>query len=370
VTGIYIHIPYCKQKCRYCSFVSSFDTSSIPVFLIALEKEIDCRRGIDFSKNKPPIDTIYIGGGTPSILPKIALNRIFAKIQDNFTVQENSEITIEVNPESLTEEFLTACVNNGVNRLSIGLQSHDDKILRYIGRKHTQADFERAIELIQTSGITNVSVDLILGLPNQTKQSLLESIEIAAKNPIVKHLSLYALTLEENTELYKLEFAPDPDIQATMYEDAVEVLKAKRFVRYEVSNFALKGFGSKHNQKYWIGEEYLGFGAAAHSFLPKENVRIENNPNIAQYNLGKFEDKREAVPNADRIKEIIMLQLRTASGLNLKKLKNDTGWDLEVQKAVEINDLKVLKLLVQKKDILYLSPHAYYLLDSILMKLL
>ena len=385
--GIYIHIPYCKSKCAYCSFYSVAELSSAALYLDALDKEINMRSKVHDLYSAHPfhakslnktrlekIDTIYIGGGTPSVLPKGSVMRILNTVRECFNVLVDSEITVEANPESCSQDFLDECMLNGVNRISIGLQTHDNKILRAISRPHTYTDFSNAIKKIRQAGIVNVSTDLMMGLPGQSKNSLFESLKRAMDFSVVRHVSLYALTVEEGTSLYRSGFIADEDLQAEMYEDSVVLLQKAGYMRYEVSNFAQKGFESRHNQKYWNGEEYLGFGAAAHSFqcnLPDKTYRrIENPADLLLYNSVDFSAGCETVTRAERIKEIIMLSLRTVDGLNTEYLKRETGWDILTEKVAEIEQLITLNMIEIKDGRIQLQNRGFYLLSSIILKLI
>jgi len=356
------------------------------------------------------IDTIYIGGGTPSILSYNQLAKIINTLSSNFKISKNAEITIEVNPESASSVFFTKAKKLGINRISIGLQTHDDKILKQINRLHNYEMFEIAVSLAQKAGIDNVSTDIILGLPNQDKESVIKSLELLTGFSSVKHISMYGLTLEEDTALYKQGFRVNADKQADLYDMAVEYLASKNFARYEISNFAKPNYKSKHNQKYWTGENYYGFGAGAHSLI--DGVRIENNADIKAYieyylmqtdeqnypPLRRVSDfnmtkKKQAtfvgvtegncsclgIPQyqthhiltlQEKIEEYIMLGLRTTVGINLTKLKQKYDYDLLSAKKNQIEKLLSQNLLQQKEDNITVSPHAFYVMNAIVVELI
>jgi len=396
------------------------DFSSASSYLDALEREIEDRAvtgsglltASAVSKPDPvtarKADTVYIGGGTPSVLPPGAITRILNKLRGHFVVTGSDppttpEITVEANPESCTHAFLSECVTSGVNRLSLGLQSHDDEILKAIGRPHRYADFLTSVEAAERSGIANISVDLMTGLPGQTSASLAESLRHVTLIPSVKHISLYALTVEEGTPLHRFGYKPDEDLQADMYESSVRFLESAGFFRYEVSNFARPGYESRHNQKYWNGEEYLGFGAGAHSFVETKNEkrktkdvggnadsqtapteipstvhrspstffqRIENHADLARYIAGHYVKSRVKISPGSRAEEMIMLSLRTTYGLDLEKFKTENGRDLLAEKEPQIAELLKLNLIGIDKNRLFVKSGGFYLLNSIILKLI
>jgi len=336
----------------------------MPQFLNALEIEI-MHRAKDFSLKQ--INTVYFGGGTPSLLPKRTMSHIMNLIRKQFSVCEAAEITVEVNPESLEEAFLTECVAAGVNRISLGVQTHEDKILKQIGRTHCFQNVMRAFDLIESYGIQNVNIDAILGLPTQTMESMLQTLCYVCNKEVVKHISLYALTIDEGTVFYSNKISTDADFQADLYESCVTYLERYGFYRYEISNFSKKNFESKHNQKYWTGEEYLGLGVAAHSLIG--NIRSENTCDVAAYIVNPLTQKTHTLTQREQIEETIMLGLRTSKGLDLQALK-EKGCDILSSKSKEINELKQIGLIMHNNNHLFLANHAYYLLNSIIVKLI
>jgi len=371
MSAIYIHIPYCKSKCGYCSFYSVTDTSAIEHYCASLQKEIVHRAQLRHKKDAlsvKPIDTLYIGGGTPSLLSVKLLTQLFKTLRQSFTISPNAEITIEINPESCNSTYIKTCVSLGVNRISMGLQTHDDHLLKDIGRAHTLQDFINAMHVLEKNGMHNVSVDAIAGLPNQSQQSLLDTLECITAYKNVKHVSMYALTVDENTPFAQQAMVTDQDTQADMYEAAVGFLSKKGFLRYETSNFAKVGYESKHNQKYWTGEEYLGFGAGAHSL--EGDCRIENVSDITQYLNGAYIADKQPLSIADKIRETIMLSLRRTQGLNLAEMLNATGYNLLQQKKLEIDQLVKEGFLQHSGDCLCVAPDKFYVLNSIILKLI
>ncbi len=359
--GLYVHIPFCVSRCTYCNFVSSTDLSYIKSYLLALENEIVERKVTD------KVDTIYIGGGTPSILPRGALSDLILKIRENYDVSNNVEITVEANPDSCNDEFVYEAKCCGVNRVSVGLQSTNDKMLKGVGRAHDYKQFLTAIDLLTRRGINNVSCDLILGLPSDTvfgvEQSIKQVVDIS-----VKHVSLYALKVEPDTPLYYSGFTANEDLQADMYDACYKLLTKRGFNRYEVSNFSKVGYESRHNYKYWTREFYLGFGVGAHSFI--DGVRSFNTDNIHSYVIGNRSVISEKISDVDAINESIMLALRTQKGLNLSRLKNSTGYDLLNEKAQKINNLTAQNMIFIKNGWLRLRNDAFYVMNSIITELI
>lgn len=358
--GIYVHIPYCKSKCAYCSFVSSSDCASMPLYVDALVKEIKARSG-------GAADTIYLGGGTPSVLYRGALNKILTALQDCFDVDKDAEITVECNPDSAVPAFFEECALSGVNRISIGLQTQRDDLLARVGRPHGFAQFLQAVDAAKKAGFANISADVILGLPEQTLEDALGAVDALAPLNLT-HVSVYGLAVEENTPLYESGFLCDEDLCADMYGACVERLAAAGFMRYEVSNFAKAGYESRHNLKYWTGAPYIGLGVAAHSF--DGNVRIANTANTAKYIVGNRVAERMELSRQDKIEEMIMLSLRTSSGLDLKAFQRRFGEDLAQSKREQIDRLTKLRLVEVAGDRLMLTPDAYYLMNEVIVSLL
>ena len=319
--GIYIHIPFCKKKCKYCDFISfSCFEEKEDVYVNALIKEIEYR------KIAKVVSTIYIGGGTPSIIDSKNILKILESIYSNFNVLEDAEITIEVNPGTVTKEKLEDYKNAGINRLSIGLQSTQNRILNLIGRIHTYEEFLDSYNLAKEVGFENINVDLMLAIPTQTEEELTRSVQdVINLNP--NHISLYSLILEEGTELEniiskkELELI-DEDIERKMYWKTKKLLEKNGYNHYEISNFSKKGFESKHNLDCWNQEEYLGIGLAAHSYY--KNERFSNTDNLDDYleNIknGKFADNgivHEQQDKPNKMREFMMIGLRKIEGVKI-----------------------------------------------------
>ncbi len=356
-----MHIPYCKSKCGYCSFCSSDDFSTLKLYFQSLYDEI-CERG-----REEACDTVYIGGGTPSVLPRGEIDKLIWFLRENFNIESGAEITVEANPDTCTDDFLRECKRAGVNRLSLGLQSDDDRLLRLIGRRHDYATFEKCLYSALGKGIDNISADLILGLPGQSLEDFGKTVKHVASLPL-KHISAYALKIEEGTEFYENEVGVDEDLQAEMYEAGLQILENNGFMRYEVSNFARPGFESRHNSKYWNHSPYIGLGLAAHSFA--DGYRIENTRNMSLYVLKKRESGREKISLNELKEEYIMLSLRTRDGIDLNLLKSEYGCDLLKEKEREIEMLRGLGAVEVGGGRLKVSDNAFYILDSVILKLI
>lgn len=318
--GVYLHIPFCRSKCAYCDFCSTarWDERLLDEYLAALTRQLEefFLPGGDY-----PVDTVYIGGGTPSVFGGKRLAALLKTLKKRVRLDHYAEITVEVNPESVDKPLLLALKKAGVNRISMGVQSADDGQLRRIGRIHDFAAAQRAAELIRQYCTENLSVDLMFGLPGQDLESCLRSVDaLCALQP--KHISCYALKLEEGTPLF-LENPPraDDDLQADMYLALTRRLEEMGYQQYEISNYARPGFRSRHNSKYWDLSEYLGFGCAAHSFY--NGKRFYYTSDIAAY-LGGMQGQRPIVEDADevscpaelRVGEYLMLALRTVDGVD------------------------------------------------------
>lgn len=353
--GIYIHIPFCKSKCYYCDFTSFANIENKQKdYIDCILKEINSKNWNEINK-KYKVTTIYIGGGTPSYVDCNEIVKIIQTIK-NLTGTEDAEITIEVNPGTITEEKLLIYKKNGINRLSIGLQSTNDKLLKQIGRIHTYEQFLKTFELAKKIGFDDINVDLMLGLPNQTIEDLKLSVEsVIELNP--SHISVYSLILEEGTKLYNLVEEkklnlPEEELERQMYWYVKNKLELNGYNHYEISNFSKTGKESKHNLNCWNQEEYLGFGLAAHSYF--ESKRFSNIENIDNYmkNIvnNEFEKNieiHEVQNKEEQEKEYMLLGLRKIEGVSICKFKEKFGdnpiylFKNELSKLVEENLLEI-----------------------------
>lgn len=334
--GLYIHIPFCKQKCSYCDFCSYAEKqeliSKYIKCLLQEIKEVGSNNRADFENGKDDffsVKTIYIGGGTPSLIDSKYIVQIMEEIKSNFELDENAEITIEVNPGTVTLEKLEDYNRSGINRLSIGLQSTHEHLLKEIGRIHTYLDFLDTYRFAREAGFENINVDLMIGLPNQTLAEVQDSIEeIVSMEP--EHISVYSLILEEGTPLFKkveegLQL-PDEELERKMYWTVKQTLEANGYNHYEISNFAKKGYESKHNLDCWNQKEYIGFGMAAHSYT--NGIRYSNIENLEQYIKNYEEDKteenlvfHEKQDMEAMQKEYMLLGLRKIEGVSIQEFK-------------------------------------------------
>ncbi len=328
--GIYIHIPFCMQKCLYCDFVSYINKSEcVKEYINCMIKEI---QSYDFKKYN--ITTIYIGGGTPSFIEsdyiKEIINVIQNKLEKNDTRWEDIEITIEANPGTITLEKLNDYKTAGINRISLGLQATQDRLLKQIGRIHNYKDFLEAYELLKRVGFNNINVDLMIGLPNQSIKDLKESLEKIIKlDP--NHISVYSLIIEDGTPISKLLDEekiklPDEEIERQMYWYVKNKLELNGYNHYEISNFSKKGKESKHNLNCWKQKQYIGVGAAAHSYF--KDIRYSNTNNIEEYiknikenNIEKNRKIEEKQTIEDKKNEFMMLGFRMIEGVNIADFK-------------------------------------------------
>lgn len=320
--GIYIHIPFCAKKCNYCDFISFENIKQREnEYIQALKKEI-----IENKNSQYMVNTIYIGGGTPSYINSKNIVEIINTIKENYEINKKAEITIEVNPGAVNKEKLEDYIKIGINRISIGLQSASNKLLKTIGRVHTYEQFLETYKLAQEVGFKNINIDLMLALPNQTIKDLEDSVDkIINLNP--NHISIYSLILEEKTKMYNdvmtgKYILPEDDFERKMYWLVKNKLERSGYTHYEISNYAKKGYESKHNSDCWEQKEYLGFGLAAHSYLNKK--RYSNTTNFNKYveNYKKYIKIEEEQNKEDEHKEYMMLGLRKIEGVNIQKFKN------------------------------------------------
>jgi oxygen-independent coproporphyrinogen-3 oxidase len=330
LAGIYIHIPFCKQACSYCNFHFSTSLSQKDAFINALQKEI--RITANAASAHKNIDTIYFGGGTPSILSKQAIQDILYTIYENFDVHKAAEITLEANPDDVNSNIVQDWLSIGINRLSLGIQSFNDDELTWMNRAHNALHALNSIDLIQQAGFTNFSVDLIYGSPLLSHEELQKNIQyVLQKN--IPHIACYALTVEEKTLLYKQihkqkSLPIDETHQSEQFHIMVTMLEAAGYEQYEISNFAKPGYRSQHNSSYWKGIAYWGFGPSAHSFdgLASRRWNVANNALYIQSienNLIPFEE--EILTPTQQLNEQIMIGLRTMEGISLKKLEERFG---------------------------------------------
>jgi len=348
--GIYIHIPFCASKCAYCNFYSLVSNEKMMnSYNNAIIKHIE-----EYSSQLDGfvIDTVYFGGGTPSHFGSHRLISILNALKKNGHLLRDSEVTAEINPGGISKEELIKLHRAGFNRLSIGVQCANDNMLRSLGRTHSFADAEETVNFARAAGFDNISVDIIFGLPSQDKDSWAETVaKVAALK--AEHISCYGLKIEEGTSLYIFKgspFLPDDDDQADMYLYAVEMLARFGYKQYEISNFAKRGYESKHNLKYWLGEEYIGFGPAAHSYVGRSRYSFIED--LEKY-IDRVQQGQVVVEHSEKMSdfenagEYLMLRLRTTHGISeeeyhdIYRLKMD--YVIELLKKYESHGWAVFK---------------------------
>ena len=368
MAGIYIHIPFCRKKCYYCDFFSVASQKKRASFLDALMAEITLRREYLHDKS---IETIYFGGGTPSLLMTDEIAWILNTLQETYTIVDNAEITLEANPEDLSLSYLKQLRDMGINRLSIGVQSLHDEHLVFLGRCHSAEQAMSALQMAKEAGFTNVSADLMYGIPGQTVEQWTTSIKrIIDAN--IQHISAYHLTIEEKTilgnRLHKGELLPvAEETGAEHYSLLCSMMQWAGFVHYEISNFALPNFFSRHNANYWRQYEYLGLGPSAHSYNTVS--RQWNNASLDEYcsilSEGKLSYTVETIDKNTAFNEYMMLSLRTAWGADMMYIEKNFG--KARRKAVEqvIARCNPKYFVLQKENVL-LTEEAWFISDAII----
>lgn len=374
---LYIHIPFCRQKCRYCDFASYPNCeSAIPAYVDALLSEMDA-----YLSRKLTVSTVFIGGGTPSLLPPEQLRRILARVSSLSTLDPHAEITCEANPGTLTPQWLETAVSCGVNRISMGMQALQPELLNTLGRIHTHADVEHSVTLIRDTGITNLSLDLMFGLPGQTRQMWRDTLQ-AAISLQPEHLSCYGLIPEEGTPL-KADLdagrliLPDEEIERLMYDDALLLLATHGYAQYEISNFARPGYACRHNLGYWQRVPYYGFGASAASFVSSATggVRRTNPASIRSYiemvNAHSWE-LRDTTPltEEDARYETLMLGLRLNAGVREDDFHLRHGISLEAYRGETLRRLERQGLLKHTDGSWRLTRRGMDVQNAILVELM
>lgn len=334
--GLYIHIPFCASKCAYCDFYSfvpqdeDIQKHYVSALLLQMEDLAPLCR-------EHAVDSVFIGGGTPSVLPQKLLSRVIDAVWRNFTLTDDVEITMEANPATVSYKNLRKLHRAGVSRLSMGLQSAHARELSALGRIHSREDFERSFSDARDAGFDNINIDLMYGIPQQTSASFLKSLDVAALlGP--EHLSVYGLKIEEGTPFWDARESlplPDEDTEYEMYMRCVEYLASRGYEQYEISNFARPGFRCRHNLKYWSCGEYLGLGAAAHSDFGGERFSAVRDAGVYIDGLELVDqgdtiwDERRSIPEDERMSEFVMLGMRLREGVSRKEFAARFGGDLD-----------------------------------------
>lgn len=373
--GLYIHIPFCVKKCEYCDFLSwNAGEEERQQYVAALLSEIESYR--EFAKGYR-VSTIFIGGGTPSVLLPKQMEDILQKIYEIFELERRPEITVEVNPGTVDEEKLQCYKENGVNRLSMGLQSVKDEKLRLLGRIHTYQEFVESYELARKAGFDNISIDLISSVPGQTLQEWKEELETAAaQNP--EHISVYQLIIEEGTPFYEKyaehpELLPDEETSREIYLWTGKFLKEAGYEQYEISNYAKPGKESRHNLKYWERGDYLGLGLGAASMV--RNIRMSNTKDMRTYleRCDKPKTMREDVQFLEeprQMEEFMFLGLRKTRGVSKKEFKRIFGREMDMVYEKALHKCLENGMLLEHKDRIFLSEEGTLLSNMVLSEFL
>ena len=371
MAGIYLHIPFCRKACHYCNFHFSTTHSLLPQMIDAICAEMEIRK--DYLNE--PMNTIYFGGGTPSICSNDQLTQLFNQIKETFAINPLAEITLEANPDDITLEKLLFWKSVGINRLSIGIQSFLEEDLKWMNRAHDATQALNCIVLAKQAGFNNISIDLIYGTPTLSDKQWEQNVKQAIALDI-PHLSCYALTVEARTALDKMiqlkkTVDPDPEKQARHFELLMQWLEEAGYDHYEISNFAMKGSRSKHNSSYWQGEKYIGLGPSAHSFDGiSRQWNMANNALYLQAITSKnllFE--REELTSTQTLNEYIMTGLRTMEGLSFEVISNKWGKEKVVLLQNNSKEYKINGYVLEEESGIRLSKKGKLLADGIAAEL-
>jgi oxygen-independent coproporphyrinogen-3 oxidase len=368
MAGIYIHIPFCKQACHYCDFHFSTNTTLREKLVDSLIAELRMQR---LYLKGESIQTLYFGGGTPSLLPAGELSGLIQCVNEVFSLAPNAEITLEANPDDMSPAYLEALRELGINRLSVGIQSFDDRVLNFLNRAHSASSAVSAVAHAREAGFENISIDLIFAIPDMTNDEWITNIQKAlALQP--DHISAYSLTIEPKTVFGNWSrngrlHPVDDTLAAGQLEMLMDELVAAGFRQYEISNFARPGYESRHNSSYWKGTHYLGIGPGAHSFdgeSRQANVR-NNHLYIKEIDQGRIPADREMLSREDKINEYILTALRTDKGIDLSWLRTHLGYDLGREHAAYLADLRTRQLIATEDDRLILLRRGKLVADQI-----
>ncbi len=386
--GLYISIPFCRSKCTYCNFASGvFSVAKMSRYVERICEDIAGFRALAKQHGAVvphEVDSIYLGGGTPSLLPAADLKKLFSAVQREYDALKTAEVTVECAPGTLSDSVIETLVSCGVNRVSLGVQSFVDQEAASVARLHTREKTLDDIKRLRAKGISNINVDLIAGLPYQTRESWICSLEqaIASEAP---HVSVYMLEVDEDSRLglelmaggtkYHAHFVPDDDLTAEFYETACSKLNQAWIRQYEISNFTRAGFGSRHNMKYWTRQPYLGFGVDAHSMLPTteslqaegaESLRFATTDSFEQF-FTSAETKATAVTRGQALEEAFFLGLRLNRGVSLRELGQKFG-DYAQKYAPVLEELIKADLLALSDDTVRLTPRGRLLSNEVFQK--
>lgn len=371
-TAIYIHIPFCDHKCIYCDFYSIISYENIRSYLESLKKEINFYAE-KFSSGREII-SVFFGGGTPSFMEPEYIGEIINEVKSSFNVRENAEVTMETNPGTVSRAKMESFISTGINRISIGIQSFNNEELKFLTRIHDSAIAVETVLSAKEAGFNNISIDLIFNLPGQTKKIWRSNLEQAVALP-VKHISAYSLILEPGTILNKMVIdgkikLESDDHDADLYEFTIDFLSSRGFGQYEVSNFALPGYESAHNNAYWRYKDYLGFGTSAHSFI--DGIRWWNFSSVKFYNEAVIRNQngaagKENLTIEQKLNEYVMLALRS-KGLDINELEAAFGNEWINKNQANINFLLQNDYIKFDNSVIKFTSKGYALCDELLLR--
>ena len=373
MAGIYIHIPFCHKACNYCDFHFSTSLNNKDDLLRCLLKELEQRR----NEINSSVSSIYFGGGTPSVLTINEIKQLIDQCFKHYKILDDLEVTLEANPEDISIELINGYAKAGINRLSIGVQSFQDNVLEWMNRSHSSKQATDCINWANQAGITNISVDLIYGVPEELQRNWSQDLEtLLSLN--VTHISAYNLTVEEKTVLHKLvkekkQLMPDQDICNDAYDLLVQTLKLAGYEQYEVSNFSKKGFQSRHNSAYWHRAPYLGIGPSAHSFNGQKtrSWNVSNNRQyIKQIDSGICTFETEELTDLDIANEIILLGTRTKKGVSINKVLKYLNTQQKDVFLKQLDELKKKRFIITNDDHLYVNEDKRFYSDHISRELI
>ena len=373
MAGIYIHIPFCKRRCIYCDFFSTTQSEKKPTYIHALCQELEMRK--NYLKGEE-IETIYLGGGTPSQLTEKELNEIFTSLYIIYKVKEDAEITLEANPDDLTPEYVSMLRRLPINRISMGIQTFQEETLKQLHRRHTARQAIEAFHRCREAGFRNISIDLMYGLPGETLDTWKEDLQQAiALHP--EHISAYHLIYEEGTALWKLREEhqveeADEDLSVTLFKTMIDELKQAGYQHYEISNFCLPGLHSRHNSSYWTGKKYLGCGPSAHSY--DGTSRQWNVSSLEKYihaiHQGKPDFEIEELDLYTRYNDFVITSIRTSWGMSLSYLRMVYGEEL-YRYCLRMSKPHLSQGVLEiKEDTLKLTQEGIFISDGIMSDLL
>jgi len=372
MAGVYFHIPFCRQKCNYCDFYSRKDSGGVEDLVKSEIKEIVLRK--DYIKGEK-VNTIYFGGGTPSLLSIVHLKDLLDSVKDNFEVSSDCEITFEANPDDLTKEYLIALYQTGINRLSVGIQSYNDNILKFLGRRHDNKKLTEIIEFAKKAGFNNISADLIFAIPGMDFEVYMDSLDKISQLGI-QHVSAYSLTIEKGTYFYKLlqnntigEVSEEEMLR--QYNATIDILALHGFAQYEISNYAKEGFKSRHNSSYWEDEMYLGIGPSAHSYdrVSRQWNVSDTKKYCTNISLAVPFWEIEFLTINDKFNEYLITGLRTSLGISLSYVNNNYNDNIIRHFNIEVDKLLKSNLMCYNGDYIVLTRKGMLISDFILRQL-